>query len=91
MICLILNCIIELDLSQSKEYVISEISRTDAVEENNSALATIVTGAKVHINSTKLYVPVFTFSINNCINFLENMKQGFKRRVSWNKYRSEIT
>ena len=29
-------------------------------------------------------------SINN-INFLENIKQEFKRTVSWNKYRSEIT
>ena len=23
--------------------------------------------------------------------FLENIKQGFKRTISWNKYRSEIT
>ena len=59
--------------------------------ENNPVLSTIATGAKFHINGTKLYVPMFTFSINNCIEFLENMKQGFKRRVSWNKYRSEIT
>ena len=30
-------------------------------------------------------------SINNKIKFLENMKQGFKRTISWNKYTSEIT
>ena len=30
-------------------------------------------------------------SINDNINFLENIKQGFKRIISWNKYRSEIT
>ena len=29
--------------------------------------------------------------INDNIKFLENIKQGFKRTVSWNKYRSEIT
>ena len=38
------------------------------------------------ITSAKLYVPVVTFSINNNIHFfkfLENLKQGFKRTVSW--------
>ena len=25
------------------------------------------------------------------IKFLENIKQGFKRTISWNKYRSDIT
>ena len=28
--------------------------------------------------------------INDNIEFLENIKQGFKRTISWNKYRSEI-
>ena len=41
--------------------------------------------------SGKLYVPVVTLSINGNITFLENIKQGFKRTISWNKYRSEIT
>ena len=39
---------------------------------------------------TKLYVPVVTLSINDNIKFLENLKQGFKITVSWNKNRSEI-
>ena len=30
-------------------------------------------------------------SINGNIKFLENIKQGFKTRISWNKYRSEVT
>ena len=29
--------------------------------------------------------------INDNIKFLENVKQEFKRTISWNKYRSEIT
>ena len=49
------------------------------------------TGATFQINYAKLYVPVVTLSINDNINFLENIKQGFKRTTSWNKYRSEIT
>ena len=43
------------------------------------------------ITITKLYVPFVTLSIDDNIKFLENIKQGFKRRISWNKYRSEIT
>ena len=50
-----------------------------------------ITGATFQINNTKLYVPVVILSINDSIKFLENIKQGFKRTISWNKYRSEIT
>ena len=32
---------------------------------------------------------IITLSINNNIKFLEKIKQGFKRIVPWNKYRSE--
>ena len=31
------------------------------------------------------------WSKNYAIKFLQNIKQGFKRAISWNKYRSEIT
>ena len=41
--------------------------------------------------SAKHFVPIVTFSINNNIQFLENIKQRFKRKISWNEYRSEIT
>ena len=41
------------------------------------------------ITSAKLYVPVVTFSVNDNIKF-KKKKEGFKRKVSWNKYRSEI-
>ena len=37
------------------------------------------------------YIPIVTLSINNKIKFLKIIKQGFKRTISWNKYRSEIT
>ena len=53
--------------------------------------ATQTTGATFQINNAKLYVPVATLSINENICFLENIKQGFKGKNSWNKYRSEIT
>ena len=43
------------------------------------------------VTSTKLYVAVVTLPINGKIKFFENLKQGFKRTISWSKYRSEIT
>ena len=50
-----------------------------------------ITGANFMITSTRLYIPVVTLSFNDNIKFLENIKQRFKRKISWNKYRSEIT
>ena len=43
------------------------------------------------ITSTNIYVSVATLPINDNINFLENIKKGFNRTISKNKYRSEIT
>ena len=43
-----------------------------------------ITDANFAVTSIKLYVPVVTLSIN------DNIKLGFKRTISWNKYRSEI-
>ena len=50
-----------------------------------------MTGVNFMITSTKRYVPVVTLFINDNIKFLENIKQRFKRAISWDKYRSEIT
>ena len=48
------------------------------------------TGTKFLITSTKLYVQVVALSINDHIKCLENIKQGCKRLISWNKYRFEV-
>ena len=47
--------------------------------------------ATFQINSTKFYAPVVTLSINNDFNFLEHLRQGFRKTISSNKYRPEIT
>ena len=80
----LINCEIELDLTWSKYCVIFEISRILADE-------TLRTGATCQVNNAKPYVPVVTLSVHDNINLLENIKLGFKRTISWNKYRSEIT
>ena len=69
----------------------SEILRTALLGEDIPVAGTGTTGAKFQIHSTKIYVPVVTFSINDNIKFFENLKQEFKRTVSWSKYRSEAT
>ena len=78
-------------MSWSRYYIISEISRTPGVPANPPVPATHTTGATFQINNTKLYFPVVILSINDNIKFLENIKQGFKRTIPWNKYSSEIT
>ena len=94
----LITCEIELDFSWSKEDIISEISITHSVPPNTDAnplvqeMASIQkTGATFQINNAKFYVPVVTLSINDKIEFLENIKQGFNRTISWNKYRYEIS
>ena len=74
----LINCEIELDLSWTKDCVL--------IEHHNN-----ITGINFIITSTKLYVSAVTLSINDNIKFLENVKQGFKKTISWNRYRSEIT
>ena len=80
-----------------KRMYTSEISITHAVTSNPNANSPVLdvaamqtTGATFQINNGKFYVPVVTLSINDNIKFLENIKQEFKRTISWNKYRSEI-
>ena len=94
----LINCKIELDLSWSKECIISEISITAAVPGNPDTnppapdvAAIQTTGVTFQTNIAKRYVPVVMLSINDHTKFLENTKQGFKRTISWNKYRPEIT
>ena len=92
------NCKTELDLSWSKEYMISEISIRPPVVGSPDANLSVpevsaiqATGATFQINNAKLYVPVVTLSINDNIKFLENIKHGFKRTIPWSQYRSETT
>ena len=70
-----------IDLSCSKEYIISEISITFEIRENNHVTATETTGATFQINNAKTYIPVVSLFINDNLKFLENIRQGFKRTI----------
>ena len=77
-----------LDLSWSRNRVISEMLVNP--NPNPPAQEADVTQTKgATFNITKYYALVVTLSINDN-KFLENLKQKFKRTISWNKYQSEI-
>ena len=85
-------------MSWLKECIISEISRIPRVPLNPVAsllaqeeVPAIQQCCIIWNNNAKLYIRVVTLSINDNIKFLENIKQGFTRKISWSKYRSEIT
>ena len=56
-----------------------------------AGLETLTTGAIFQKHNAKLYVSIVTLSVNNSIKFLDHLKQGFKKMISWNNYKSEIT
>ena len=65
---LLINCEIEFYLKWTRNCVL--IGQDDNI-----------TGVIFTIASTKVYVSVVTWSINNNIKFLENIKQEFKRKL----------
>ena len=46
-------------------------------------------GATFAITETKLYIPVVTFSTQDNVKLLQQLKSGFKRKTSQNKYTSK--
>ena len=45
---------------------------------------------KFAVTETKLYLPVVTLSTNDNEKLLQQLKYGFKKAISWNKYESGI-
>ena len=92
----LINCEVESNLWWVKNYVISEkLNTLQGVADSNAnppiltTKETLTNRATFQINNTDLYVVIVTLSINDNIKFLESIKQRFKRKISWNKYRSE--
>ena len=70
----LINCDVNLELTWSKDYVI-----TNSTGEG-----------KFVITETKLYVSVVTLSTHNNSKLLQQLKSGFKRTIDWNKYESSV-
>ena len=88
-----INCKIKPDLPWSIEIPIIAVlpGNPDANPPVSDMAAIQTTSATFQINNAKLYGPVVTLTVNENIKLLEYISQGFKRTISWKKYRSEIT
>ena len=80
----------------ARNCVTTEESRTFRAVDTNAdpvvyELVTATTGTTFQTKNAEFYVPVVTLSINDNIKFLENIKQKFKKTISWKIYRAEIT
>ena len=71
---LLINCEVNLVLTWSKDCVITNFTGEE----------------KFGITETKLYVPVVTLSTKDNEILLQQLKSGFKKTISWNKYHSSI-
>ena len=69
----LINCEVEIILTWSENYVVIS---TNVANRNSTFTITEVT----------LYVPVVTLSTQDNAKLLPQLKSGFKRTVSWNKY-----
>ena len=57
---------------------------------SSTCVITNSTGAGTsEITDTKLYVPIVTLSTQDNCKLLQQLKSGFKRVISWNKYLSK--
>ena len=70
----LINCEVNLSFTWSKDCV-----STNSIGEGKFA-----------ITETKLYVPDVTLSTKDNEKLLQQLKSGFKKTISWNKYESSI-
>ena len=70
----LINCKIHLELSWTK----------------NSVISNVATATTFQITSTKLYVPVVTLSTKDNLNLTKKVNERFKISVYWNVYKSKI-
>ena len=83
----LINCEISLDLKWSKTCVLTSKAYTEA----DPAGINNTTNVVFYVADSKLYVPVGTLSAENENELFEQLKEGFKITVTWNKYRSQIS
>ena len=85
----LINCDVSLTFTRSKNCVLTNMTIRDA----NPAVLEIrlLAGAIFEITDTKLYVPIVTLSTLDDNKLLEQLKTAFKRTITWNKSRSDLT
>ena len=84
----LISCEVSLELKWDKNCVITSLEQRDIGGGNRDNAPT---GATLAITDCKLYVPAVTLSKDDETKLLTNLKSGFKRKIIWNKYRSQMT
>ena len=89
----LINCEVYLVLIWSENCVLTSKATREADSDADPAVAGIDNpkNAVFTITDCKLYVPAVTLSAENDNKLLEQLKTGFKRTITWNKYRSEMS
>ena len=89
----LINCEVSLTLTWSENCVVTKKATREADPDADPAIAGIVNPTEIifKIIDCKLYVPVVTLSAENDNKLLEQLKTGFKRTITWNKCRSEMS
>ena len=82
------SCEVSLELKWNKNCV----TTSQQIGVNSDGGNTVApTNATLATNDCKLYIPVVTLSKDDGIKLLTNLKSGFTREITWNKYRSQMT
>ena len=89
----LINCEVSLTLTWSENCVVTKKATREADPDADPAIAGINNPTEIifKISDCKLYVPVVTLSAENDNKLLEQLKTGFKRTITWNKCRSEMS
>ena len=89
----LINCEVSLTLTWSENCIITSKATREADPDVDPAVAGFnnPTNATFKITDCKLCVPVVTLSAEDDNKLLEKLKIGFKRAITWNKYRSEMS
>ena len=84
----LISCEVSLEIKWNKNCIITSLEQRYIGGGNRDNAST---GATLSITDCKLYVPAVTLSKDNKTKLLTNLKSGFKRKIIWNKYRSQMT
>ena len=87
----LINCEVSLALTWSENCVITSKATRDASDHPLVLGINNPTNATFKITDCKLYVPVVTLSVENDNKLLEQLKTGFEKTFTWNKYKSEMS
>ena len=89
----LINYEVELILTLFKNSVLIDKSTREANYGANPVVYEIdhPEDATFKITDLKLFVPVVTWSKENYIKLLQQLKTGFKRTIKWKKYRSQMS